>query len=83
MPALYEPIVPTGDISVMPQACMTSTSYFFSKVSIIDGGHAEPPIMTLRKCGSFRSCASMCDSSICHTVGTAAEIVTCSVSSNS
>ena len=46
-------------------------------------GQAEPPISTRRKVESLRSFASMCDSSINHTVGTAAVMVTPSPSSKS
>jgi len=56
---------------------------FFSKVSIIEGGQAEPPIITLRRVESLRLLVSMWVSNICHTVGTAAVMVTCSFSSNS
>jgi hypothetical protein len=36
--------VPSGDISVMPQACSTSTPYTSLKAVIMAGGQAEPPI---------------------------------------
>ena len=39
--------MPSGLISVMPQACSTCTPYSSWKVRIIAGGQAEPPITVL------------------------------------
>ena len=47
------PSVPTGDNSVMPQACTTSTLKSFSKVRIMDGGQAAPPITVVLKVVNF------------------------------
>ncbi|MDT4846152.1 hypothetical protein FQZ97_801670 [compost metagenome] len=74
--------VPSGDISVMPQAWMTSTSSA-SSARIIAGGAAEPPITVRRKVENF----SLFDCTYCsrpsHTVGTPAEKVTFSCSNSS
>jgi hypothetical protein len=64
--------VPSGLISVMPQACSTSTPYCSRKASIMAGGQAEPP-MTVRLSVEKRSLfGPMWPSSICQTVGTPA-----------
>src|SRR3569832_132541 len=76
-------MVPSGLISVMPQAWITCTLYFFSNVSIIERGQAEPPIITRLRCGSLMLCSSMYASAVSHTVGTAAVMVTFSVVSSS
>ena len=75
--------VPIGLISVMPQACTTSTPKSSSKARRMASGTAEPPMMTRLRVEGFslfsrRNCVSMS-----HTVGTAADSVTCSLSSNS
>ena len=44
--ALKVVAVPSGLISVMPQACSTSTPYSSWNARIIAGGHADPPITT-------------------------------------
>src|SRR3569623_1798237 len=75
--------VPSGDISVMPQACTTSMPYCLRSVFIIAGGQAEPPITVRRKRENFRLfCATWLSKPI-HTVGTPAENVTCSCSNSS
>ncbi len=71
-----EPSVPSGLISVMPQAWQTSTPYTSWKVLVIARGEAEPPITTFFRCGSFMSLFSRYCSSISHTVGTPAVKVT-------
>jgi hypothetical protein len=45
-PAFSVPAVPSGLISVMPQACNTCTPYSSWNARIIAGGQAEPPITT-------------------------------------
>ncbi len=63
---------PSGLISVMPQAWITSTPYCSSKVLAMARGQAEPPITTRFKYGSLPPVFSRSCSSISHTVGTAA-----------
>jgi hypothetical protein len=46
--------VPSGDISVMPQACSTVTPNSSRNALIIAGGHAEPPITVRFIVDSFR-----------------------------
>ncbi|MBV8976955.1 MAG: hypothetical protein JO261_10035 [Alphaproteobacteria bacterium] len=75
--------MPSGLISVMPQAWMTVMPYFFSNASIIARGAAEPPITTRFMSGSVLPVFSRYCSSASHTVGTAAVIVTRSVVSSS
>lgn len=67
----------------MPQAWTTSTSYLSWKARMMLSGQAAPPITTFFRVGSVAPVASRCCSSICQTVGTAAEKVTCSLSSSS
>ena len=75
--------MPSGDISVMPQACSTSTPYSSLNAVIIAGGQAEPPI-TVRLSVEKRSLpADMWPSIICQTVGTPAAKLTFSPSINS
>src|ERR1700761_1881481 len=50
---------------------------------IIERGIAEPPQITMRREGSFNWCAAIWLSSISHTVGTPAVMVTFSVSISS
>jgi fatty-acyl-CoA synthase len=52
------PVVPSGDISVMPQPWMTCTPNWSIRVSIIAGGQAEPPITVRRKVLNLRSFCS-------------------------
>ena len=54
-----------------------------SNALIIERGIAEPPQITTLRSGSLRLLASMCCSSISHTVGTPAVWVTFSVDSSS
>ena len=75
--------MPSGDISVMPQACITATPYWSLKAFIMAGGQAEPPITVRLSVLNFRLLACMWPSSICQTVGTPAAMVTFSVSSSS
>ena len=49
MPYLNAPIVPRGDISVIPHACITETSKSLSNFSNITLGTADPPIATLSR----------------------------------
>src|SRR3989344_840066 len=77
---LRRPSVPRGDISVMPQAWMTSTPYSFSKARIIAGGQAAPPITVLLKVLNFRPLALTWLSRPSQMVGTPADIVTFSSS---
>ena len=74
---------PSGLISVMPQAWITSTPYFSWNVCVMARGQAEPPITTRLRYGSLAPVASRCAISISQTVGTAAVNVTLQVSSNS
>lgn len=75
-------VVPSGDISVMPQAWITSTPSALS-VRIMAGGHAEPPITVRRNDENFRPLPCTCCSRPSHTVGTPAEKLTCSCSNSS
>src|SRR5512139_723973 len=81
--ALNVHAVPSGLISVMPQAWSTWTPYFCSKSLIIAGGQAEPPITVRFMVENFRPLASVWASRPCHTVGTPAEQVTFSASKSS
>ena len=64
--------VPSGDISVMPQACSTSTPYSSRKAVIMAGGQAEPPITVRFSVENLRLLGFMWPSSICQMVGTPA-----------
>ena len=69
--------MPSGVISVMPQACSIDAPYFLSNFSMSVRGAAEPPIGMHRidemsHCGSCSRIASMA----IHTVGTAPTKVT-------
>src|SRR5690606_12262311 len=75
--------VPSGDISVMPQACTTCTRRRSIRVSIIAGGQAEPPITVRRKVENRKSLVSTWLIRPSQTVGTPAEKVTPSASNNS
>ena len=75
--------VPSGLISVMPQAWSTWTPYFCSNSLIIAGGQADPPITVRFIDENLSLFASVCASRPCHTVGTPAEHVTCSASNSS
>src|SRR5262249_797237 len=81
--ALSVPTVPTGLISVMPQACSTWTPYFSWNSLIIAGGQADPPITVRFMVENLKLFDSVYASSPCHTVGTPADNVTFSVSNNS
>ena len=67
----------------MPQAWFTVTPCLSRNASSIAGGQAEPPITVRFMVLSLSALASMCESSICHTVGTPAENVTFSCSNRS
>lgn len=75
--------VPSGDISVMPQACSTSTPYTSLKALIMAGGQAEPPMTVRLSVLNLRLLACRWPSSICQTVGTPAAMVTFSASISS
>ena len=75
-------MVPSGDISDMPQACTTVTPKSRSNDSIIAGGQAEPPMTVSLKVENLRPFDLTWFSRPIHTVGTPALIVTPS-SSNS
>ncbi len=77
------PVVPSGLISVMPQAWMTRAPCSRSQASIIGGGQAEPPITTFSTVVSRLPWARRCASSAIHTVGTPSRLVTCSPSMSS
>ncbi len=76
-------IVPMGEVSVMPQPWTTSMSNSSWKARIRLSGTAEPPIITRLTVGMVRLFSRRCVSSICQTVGTAAEKVTPSDTINS
>ncbi len=82
-PGLSVPIVPRGLVSVMPQAWKTSIPKSRSKATTIERGQAEPPTATLRKRLGLRPISAILASSIIHTVGTPALIVTPSLSISS
>ena len=74
------PIVPMGDVSVMPHAWATRTPDFIKR-SIIARGAAEPPMVTSRSLPSDASrpaaaSASKCANIASQTVGTPALCVT-------
>ena len=69
---LLAPIVPIGEVSVIPQAWQTRTPIRMIR-SIIARGAAEPPIVTTRRCRGSSPVASMCWNIASHTVGTPAE----------
>ena len=48
----------SGDVSVMPQAWMMRTPYFFSKFSMSERGTAEPPQTIIRMLDRSMSCSS-------------------------
>jgi hypothetical protein len=72
-----------GEVSVIPQPCSTSMSNSSWKARIRLSGTAEPPIRTRLTVGIFRLFSRRWVSSPCHTVGTAAEKVTPSLSISS
>jgi len=63
-------MLPTGDISVMPQAWIVSTPYFSRKAVIIDGGQAEPPTTVRCRLSSLLPILSASFSSPSQMVGT-------------
>src|SRR5262249_3029655 len=67
----------------MPHACSTWTPYFSWNSLIIAGGQADPPITVRLIVEKRRLFVSVYASNPCHTVGTPAETVTFSASSNS
>ena len=75
--------MPSGLISVMPQACSTSTPYSISNASIIAGGAAEPPITAYFTVESLSLLACRYCSSANQMVGTPAAKVTLSFSNSS
>ena len=75
--------VPSGLISVIPQAWITRTPYSSWNFWVTARGQAEPPITTRSRSGRSPPCFSRCCSSISQTVGTAALNVTFSDTSNS
>ena len=75
--------VPRGEVSVMPQAWVTSTPNSSRKPRTMASGTAEPPITTRLRVESLPPVWRRWVSSICQTVGTAAEKVTFSDSSSS
>ena len=75
--------MPSGDISVMPQAWMTSMPKSSSSVRIIAGGQAEPPITVRLKVLNFSSFCFTWLIRPSHTVGTPALKVTFSASNSS
>ena len=72
-----------GEVSVMPQAWRTSTPKLSQNLRIRLSGQADPPMTTRFSVEGFSPVFSRCCSSICQTVGTAAEKVTPSVSRSS
>lgn len=64
-------MVPSGDVSVMPQAWQRRTPSL-SYASIRDGGQAAPPMVTLAMEERSRGFAVTSASSPCQMVGTAA-----------
>jgi hypothetical protein len=75
--------VPSGLSSVMPQAWSTWTPYSSSKVRIIAGGQAEPPITVRFSVPNPMPFAFTCWSRPSQMVGTPAEQVTFSDSKSS
>ena len=74
---------PSGLVSVMPQACSTSTPNSSRKVSIMAGGQAEPPITVRFRVENLSLLPCTCPSSICQMVGTPAAMLTPSASISS
>ena len=74
--------VPSGEVSVMPQPCSTSTP-MARNARIIEGGTAEPPIMVRRSELKRSPLPCIWLSNASHTVGTPAAMVTCSASMSS
>ena len=66
----------------MPQAWVTRTPYWVSKLSVMMRGQAEPPMPTCFRVESFLPLVCMNCSSPSQTVGTAADMVTASSSSS-
>ncbi len=75
-------IVPTGDISVIPQAWIARKPSA-SRSSISECGIALPPITIRFSSGSVLFCARSMSRTASHTVGTPAESVTRSCSHSS
>src|SRR5207248_1753183 len=74
--------VPSGLISVMPQACLHATPYSFWNASIMAGGHAEPPTTTDFSVEKRSPLSFAYASRPSHTLGTPAEAVTFSRSNS-
>ncbi len=72
--------MPSGDISVMPQAWQSVTPCSSWKARISAGGHAEPPMTTRRRLLMSRLLTTRSASRPCQIVGTAAAWVGRSVS---
>ena len=75
IPGLSRESVPSGEVSVIPQAC-SIRSPCRAIPSISAGGRAEPPHTTVRTLGSLVPVFSRYCSSAIHTVGTPAATVT-------
>ena len=76
-------IVPSGLISVMPQACWQVTPKSSRKLVIIAGGAAEPPTTAVLRVLNLSLFCFMYASRPSHTVGTPAVVVTFSDSNSS